>query len=93
MNKQNTNSPLDKSSRLVAINLVILVIYTGGAFANGEPVMAFPISLIHAGIIFTIGVVMLLSQENKAIGGLLIMSSFIVAIIGFSVCLGNFRLH
>lgn len=91
---------MESTGKIVRNNLLIFLLYTllVHAFTGREAAFTGSIiAYIHAGGIFLIGILMAIfgEKESRSQGGALILSALLIAIIGFSVCLGTFdlRLH
>ena len=85
--------------KVVGINLFIFVLYTLFIHAVSKDAAFFAVMLAyaHAGSIFVVGLLMAIFTKDKTrdTGAGLILASLLIAVIGFSVCLGTFdlRLH
>lgn len=85
---------MERTGKIVGINLLIFVVYTlfihvttGRDAALAGSMFAY----VHAGGIFIIGIFMAIFGKGaeKSRGTALILSGLLIAIIGFSVCLGT----
>ncbi len=89
---------MESTGKIVGINLLIFVAYTLLIHATAgreAAMMGSMVSYAHAGGIFCIGILMgIFSKgEERSKGGALVLSSLLIAIIGFSVCLGTLDLR
>ena len=91
---------MDSVGKIVRTNLLIFLIYTLfiHAFMGIEAaLMASIFSYVHAGGLLFIGILTLIfgAKDERTQGSGLMLSGLLIAIIGFSVCLGTFdlRLH
>jgi len=89
-------TPLEKSYTLLKINLGIFAFYSivfplfdgkrGMMFSSGA-------SYIHGIVLLLVGLVFLFNEERRGTGAAMILSSLVLAVIGFSFCIGGFELH
>ena len=89
---------MESTGKIVGINLLIFVAYTlliHAAAGREAAIMGSMVSYAHAGGIFFIGILMAIFSkgEERSKGGALVLASLLIAIIGFSVCLGTLDLR
>jgi hypothetical protein len=88
---------MGNTGKIISLNLIIFIAYTllihattGRDAALTGSVFAY----VHSGGIFLVGLIMAIFNKGKVRtnGGALILAGLLIAIIGFSVCLGTFSL-
>ncbi|WMX16682.1 MULTISPECIES: hypothetical protein [unclassified Aureispira] len=89
---------MENSGKIIGINLLLFILYTLLIHAgdNGDAALAGAIiAYIHAGGIFVVGLFMAIfsNDPNRSRGMSLILAGLLIAIIGFSVCLGTLSLN
>lgn len=89
---------MESTGKIVRNNLLIFLAYTLviHAFTGREAALTGSIiAYIHAGGIFLVGILMAIfgKEESRSQGGALVLSGLLIAIIGFSVCLGTLDLR
>lgn len=89
---------MENVGKVISYNLGAMLFYTllAHALSGGDgAIIGALISYAHAGIILLIGILMAIvgKDKEKTTGGALILSALLIAVIGFSVCLGTLDLH
>lgn len=95
-NSQKTEPSLEKSSKILQINIGIFLFYSIVFPLLGQKGGLMTSSMFaygHAAILFVVGIAFLFSEERRSTGAGMILASFLLAGIGFSFCLGGLELN
>ena len=89
---------MGNTGKIISINLLIFIIYTLLVHATAgrdAAIEGSAFAYFHAGGIFIVGILMAIfgKDEIRDKGGALILAGLLIAIIGFSVCLGTLDLR
>ncbi|CAA6819713.1 MAG: Unknown protein [uncultured Aureispira sp.] len=84
--------------KVVSLNLLIFVLYTlliHATSGNDAAIEGTVLAYMHAVGVFFIGIFMAIFNKGEArnIGAALVLSGLLIAVIGFSVCLGTLELN
>lgn len=89
---------MENLGKIVGINLALFLLYTlliHAGTGSDAAILGSMVAYGHAGCILLIGLFMAIfgRNEERSKGGGLILAALLIAVIGFSICLGTLDLH